>query len=274
MDNPIAVLIMSFLAIILGIIFIVNQSANKPIERQEAVLYTGDFDSYKTHKKYCEIYFEDGTYYDVYPHTESQEFREKMKSLEKGTRLYILVNPNNDYVVEVKTQTEELLNFEKSQQEIDAYDNGYIWLGILCLFCSAFLIAYTVISIKYKRKEIARHAAKKEIYGDTCILRCADLIVKSRTLLEATVGEYHISYRRVKNVNELVINGYVYDEKKGVLEFAHKLCANIDGHNIEVGYDDESYSYIMFDEEIIERKLYVNNLSKYFILKNRRFKNG
>lgn len=58
----------------------------------------------------------------------------------------------------------------------------------------------------------------------------------------------------MKSVNELVINGRVYDEKKGVVEFEHRLCAVIDGHTVEAGYDEDSYSYILFDGELVKRK--------------------
>ena len=153
-----------------------------------------------------------------------------MKSLEKGTRLYILVNPNNDCVVEIKTDTEELLNFEISQAEIDSYDNGYIAIGIVACIGGVFLIWYVIASSNYKRKETARHTKKVKavIVGENdTALRWADYSIKSKTLLEATAEEYEICYRRVKSVNELIINGIVYDEKKEIIEFAHNLSAVI-----------------------------------------------
>lgn len=257
MDNAPAVLVMAFLAIALGIFFIVSQGVNKPVLREEAVSYSGKFDHYDTSwENYREIYFEDGSVYDVYPHTESNTFREQMESLEKGTVLYILVNPNNDYVIEVKTETEELLNFELSQQDIDSYDNGYIAIGIFLCVCGAFLIFYIIGSRNYKRKENERHALKREKDSNarSSVIRYADMEAKSRILLEANAHGYQICYRRVKSVNELVINGRVYDEKKGIVEFAHKLCATVDQHTVEAGYDEESYSYILFDGELIKRK--------------------
>lgn len=51
-----------------------------------------------------------------------------------------------------------------------------------------------------------------------------------------------------------MINGIVYDEKKGVLEFAHNLSAVVDGHTIEAGLSDDCYSYIMFDGECLANK--------------------
>ena len=90
---------------------------------------------------------------------------------------------------------------------------------------------------------------------DSKILRRADTQAKCRILLEKQMEGYHICYRRVRSVNELVINGYVYDEKKAIIEFPHKLYAIVDGHRIEAGYDDESYSYILFDCELVARKM-------------------
>ena len=257
MQSKPAILFIAIAGILLGIFFIVSQGANKPIPRSEAISYSGEFEEYEVWRNYRTIHFKDGSTYEVYAHTETQEFQDMMKSLEKGTRLYILVNPNNDCVVEVKTKTQELLNFETSQAEIDSYDNGYIAIGIFACLGGVFLIAYVIGSSNYKRKEDARHLkkAQKRVKGrdDLAIIR-ADRSVKSKILLEATVKKYNICYRRVKSVNELVINGIVYDEKKGIIEFQHNLSAVIDEHTIEAGYDDNSYSYIIFDGKRIAEK--------------------
>lgn len=257
MNSKPAVLFVAIASILLGLYFIFSQNANQPIPRSKAVSYSGEFEEYEVWRNYRTIHFKDGSSYEVYAHTETQAFQNMMKSLEKGTRLYILVNPNNDCVVEIKTDTEELLNFETSQAEIDSYDNGYIAIGIFACFGGVYLIAYVIGSSNYKRKEDARHLKKiqKRVEGqDDSAIKRADRSVKSKILLEATVKEYSICYRRVKSINELVINGLVYDEKKGIIEFEHNLIAVIDEHTIEAGYDEDSYSYIMFDGERIAEK--------------------
>jgi len=252
-----AVLTVAIAGILLGLFFIFSQKVNTPIPRSEAVSYSGEFEKYEVQKNFRTICFKDGSTYAIYPHTETRAFQSMMKSLEKGTTLYILVNPNNDFVVEIRTDTEELLNFEASQKEIDSYDNGYIAIGIVMCAGGVFLICYEIAASNYKRKENARHTKKANtgIVGqnDTA-LRRADDSVKSRPLLEATAKGYKICYRRVKSVNELVINGIVYDEKKGIIEFAHRLSAVIDGHKIEAGYDEAGYSYIIFDGKRIAEK--------------------
>lgn len=253
-----AMLTMAIVAIFLGLIFIFTMGDNKPIERGEAVAYSGEFESYEVWKNYCEIHFADGSVYDVYPHTESSDFRERMESLPKGTKLSVLVNPNNWYVVEIKTESEELLNFEQSQQAIDDYDNGYVVLGIAVCAMGVFLIGYVIGSTLSKRKEQARQS-EQALYngekGDTLPLRYADPSVKHRVLLEANTEGYRICYRRVKSVNELVINGRVYDEMKALIEFEHNLSAVVDGHRIDAGYDENACSYILFDRQTVAKKL-------------------
>ncbi len=257
MQSKPAVLGIAIAIIILGLFFVFSQNENTPISRLEAVSYSGEFEKYEMWRNYRTIHFKDGSTYEVYPHTETQAFQDMMKSLEKGTTLYILVNPNNDCVVEIKTDTEELLNFETSQKEIDSYDNGYIVIGIVACFGSVFLIVYVISSSTYKRKETSRQLkkTKSRIDGQNDpAIRCADYSAKSKILLEATAEGYKICYRRIKSVNELVINGVVYDEKKGIIEFEHNLSAVIGVHKIEAGYDEDSYSYIMFDGKRIAEK--------------------
>ena len=257
LESKTGAIIVGILAIIFGAFFALTQIENKPIPRSEAAAYSGEFEEYEVWKNYRTIIFTDGSSYEVFPHTETQEFADTMSSLKKGTKLDILVNPNNDYVVEIIAESREILNFEESQAALDAYDNGYIAIGVFVCFAGVFLIIYGLVSSRQKEKEIEKHtkkAKRRESGADDNPVRRADRSVKVRTLLEARVEDYEICYRRVKSVNELVINGIVYDEKKAVIEFPHNLSAVVDGHTIEAGISDDSYSYIMFDGEYLANK--------------------
>lgn len=250
-------IIFGILAIIFGVFFALIQSINNPIPRSEAVAFSGKFEKYVAEEKYKTIVFADGSEYEVYPHTTTQEFTDSMNSLKKGTELDILVNPNSDYVVEIMAGSREILNFEQSQAAIDSYDNGYIAIGVFVCFAGVFIIILGLVSSKQKEKEIEKHekkAKRRENKAADGPIRHVNRSTKSRILLEAKVEGYEICYRRVKNVNELVINGLVYDEKKAVIEFPHTLSALVDGHTIEAGLSDDSYSYIMFDEECLANK--------------------
>ncbi len=78
---------------------------------------------------------------------------------------------------------------------------------------------------------------------------------KCRVLLESTYGTYHVVYRRVKKMNQLVINHYIYDEVEFTIEPAHTLSACLDGHEFVVGYDGRSSSFFHLDGNEIARKV-------------------
>lgn len=86
------------------------------------------------------------------------------------------------------------------------------------------------------------------------VLRMADMNTKAKILLETEKDGFVITYRRVKRVNELVINGSVYDEYEALLENAHVLVGVVGGRTIEAGFDGFR-SYIKIDGEIIAKKV-------------------
>lgn len=90
---------------------------------------------------------------------------------------------------------------------------------------------------------------------DSVPLRSADMSVKQKVLLEATVNGKGILYRRVKRTNELVINGQVYDEYVALAEMPHTLAAIVDGHLYEAGYNTAHRSFIAVDGQEIASKL-------------------
>lgn len=51
---------------------------------------------------------------------------------------------------------------------------------------------------------------------NTPVMRSTNGIGEEKILLRCKVKTYDIVYRRVKFVNELVINGQIYDEKKAL----------------------------------------------------------
>lgn len=86
------------------------------------------------------------------------------------------------------------------------------------------------------------------------ILRKADKDVKHRVLLQKRMFNMDICYRRVKRVNELVINGNVYDEFEALAEPAHTLEAYVDGHHIEAIYNG-THSIINVDGQKVASKV-------------------
>lgn len=253
------------LAIVMGILFILLQGNTTPVPREEAIAYEGEFARYEVGHHVRDLCFTDGSNFDVYAHTETNAFQETMKSLEAGTKLWILVHPHTDYVIEIRTETEELMNFEESQIDIDRCVVVYKVIGGITIFAGLFIGFYGVWSQFAHRKEEKRSEARRKKQKKTADaglsetgLRRADTGIKHRVLLEATVDGYRICYRRVKSTNELVVNGVVYDEVKAALEFYHDLTVTLDGHRIHAGLDEDDFSYIIVDGiRVAEKKRWI-----------------
>ncbi len=144
---------------------------------------------------------------------------------------------------------------------------GFSTDSIFDIVIHVWVIAYLVIAIVtyFKMKKLPEEESDAVVEdegeteslpeGNSAILRRADEEEKARVLLEAEVPGYRIVYRRVKKTNELVVNGKVYDEYEALVEFPHTLSCVVDGHKIEVQYDNASHMYIFFDTEQIAKKL-------------------
>lgn len=237
--------------------FILPTRNDVPIAREEAEVYAGCFEKLESGKNYQTVCFQDGAEYELH-HTAPEELLESLAAMEKGTKLFLLVNPNNHYIAEIRTETEELLNFENSQQATYNYNKGYIWIGVFLCIAPIIVILFLELEKKAEKKETARQKtqkAKVETYGiDTPPLRNADKVKKEKILLSASVEDFCVIYRRIGFVNELVVNGKIYDEMKAVLEFSHNLLAVIDGHAIEAGCSDDACCYIRFDGQTVAEK--------------------
>lgn len=102
--------------------------------------------------------------------------------------------------------------------------------------------------------EVTQENVEETVAQNSDFLRMADLDTTAKILLQAEKDGLSIIYRRVKRVNELVINGNVYDEYEALIEYAHNLVGVVDGHTVEAGFD-AIRSYINIDGEIIAKKI-------------------
>lgn len=141
--------------------------------------------------------------------------------------------------------------------------------GILDLVIHAWVLYYLIIGVRYGKQlknmpeEPINDAEQEQIdipvgtedLMQSPILRMADTSVKNRVLLEADAAGHHICYRRVKRINELVIDGYVYADVEMLMETAHALNAQVDGHVFQAGFDGVAHSYIRVDGVQVARKL-------------------
>ena len=121
---------------------------------------------------------------------------------------------------------------------------------------------YAYSQLKHLPQEEVVEADEEAVYEtdeeiaceNSPVLRMADMDTKAKILLETEKDGFVITYRRVKRVNELVINGSVYDEYEALIENAHVLVGVVGGRTIEAGFDGFR-SFIKIDGEIIAKKV-------------------
>ena len=159
----------------------------------------------------------------------------------------------------------ELFGFDRVNGYLSSLQIPFNSKQILTVGGIVFLLWLTCYCVMawFKSKEIRaaaeaeakEHAASLDPGQTDTPLRTAARDVKCRILLEHTVGGYRICYRRVGKTNELVVNGMVYDDMTATIENKHELTATVDGHDIRVGYDGNTHSYLTLDGVTAARKL-------------------
>ena len=85
--------------------------------------------------------------------------------------------------------------------------------------------------------------------------RRAETDVKFRILAKAEYNGHSIIFRRVKRINELIIDGYVYDEIEMLVETPHILSAKINGELIQAGMRYPSFGFISVNGKEIAKKI-------------------
>lgn len=101
--------------------------------------------------------------------------------------------------------------------------------------------------------EAPEETATQVINGYSPPLRVA-ATEKNRVFIETTVSDMNIVFRRVKYVNELVINGHVYDEYEAKFEKKHTLTGYYNNHKIEAVYDGQTTVKIFVDSQEVANK--------------------
>lgn len=140
------------------------------------------------------------------------------------------------------------------------YDFQFDASIIIDILFHVWIIYYLGSGIMSKKEKTEEKEVLVEIDDNIDINESSSYIrfaedVKAKIFLEEYVMGKHVVYRRVKSVNELVINGKVYDEYEALVERPHNLQAKINGHLFEVGIASTSQMYISVDKEIIKKKL-------------------
>ena len=254
LDRPPVILFAALVGIGFGIFFLFFQHTYRPIPREQAESVSGEFEKYEEADGYCGITLQDGTYCLMSADTVSSDLESTLTALEKGTMLHILINPRSRFVIEIRTDTAELLNLDAAQRAIRSKNSGSTILGVVLLAAGLLLVPYAVVSYRSQRRQDARRLAETQAGGDSTALHPLDPADNGKTLLEAEAFHHHIRYRKAGHVYMLAVDDMVYDELKTVLSSEHRLFARLDGHRFFGGFDEKIGSYIEADGKILKKK--------------------
>lgn len=157
LETPLSRAIVAVFAILMGVIFILQHNDNIPIEKSEAVTYTASFDKWEYDvcgrgTEYVELILENGDKYRVHYSCVNQQLEANLNTLSRNDSVTVLVNPFNDYVIEISSNNKDVLNLDYAQSQIEKSSKGFVGLGIFCVF-GAFimLIRELVLFLKSKR---------------------------------------------------------------------------------------------------------------------------
>ena len=144
----------------LGSIFTYNcLYLNQIIDREEAIVATGRFDSYEfsygkggaVSEVRIDFIDRGELYIDTAYHVEMDE---KLEVLEKGEQLNMLLHPNSEAIWELTTEKSVILSFDDAKIRTQ-FENGFFMFFLvgLCLICiSLGVIALLAKYFEYKKK--------------------------------------------------------------------------------------------------------------------------
>jgi len=120
-----------------------------------------------------------------------------------------------------------------------------------------YLIADTKAWLDLKKapsddEEIAEENDQAESGSNTEALRPESM--KGRVILAQIVGSLDIKVKRLFGVTELIVNGMVYAEKKGIIESAYTLEARVENVPIQATMDAAANMCLYVDGSLLEKK--------------------
>lgn len=143
------------LSLFMSIVFFNVYISNTSVEKSESESIVADFEDYDYQKgrghsiNYLFLIMESGENLSIDGVCVNEKLQNTIEEMEKGTRLHALVSNNTNTVVELKTDSEELLSFDYAQKKLRQEGIGFLVLSVFMLAGCAYFI-YIAITTKEK----------------------------------------------------------------------------------------------------------------------------
>lgn len=136
-------LILLIAGLLMGTVFTFGvQYANAPIAREDAIRTTAVFSSYaeqknRGHVNEIILRFEDHEQLYIDGACTGEELRDSIQAFSPGTELSMLVHPNSNTILELRSGGSVWLEFEDSTEKLSGEAKGFLVLGLVCYALAA-----------------------------------------------------------------------------------------------------------------------------------------
>lgn len=152
-------LVMALISLFMGTVFSSTLYLNQPIDREDATELTCSYKEFIVHTRRSSIaeiklLFYDGSAQYINGYCAKDEIVEKLEETPIGTKFKMLVNPKNDYVVELVINDVIILDFETAQKDLERNGVGFFILGIVMYIFAIIFIVQAVLDLRKKTKRM------------------------------------------------------------------------------------------------------------------------
>ncbi len=145
--------------VILGSVFTFGQQYLKaPINRDSAICVQTEY-SYHTQRLIrpdshaVSIHCSNGEIYSIDAHCVTYDILDYLDTLEKGTKLNMLIHPNSDTILSLEVNGESILDFDEVQDDLNYANIGFLCLGIfMYIFAVCGAVRLIVITVRKFKK--------------------------------------------------------------------------------------------------------------------------
>lgn len=149
----------AIISMFMALVFSSNFTINRPIDKTDAEEKTAVYNHYEAEYgirpnkysintlNYIVLFFENGEKEFIRGTCINKELYQALESLKKDTVLQMLINPDNGYVIELKTDEKEILDFDYVQKKLQQDAIGFLCLSVFMLMLCGYFI-YKAIRTK------------------------------------------------------------------------------------------------------------------------------
>lgn len=149
---------LTVLCLVLGTVCLLNHLYwDRPVEKDEAVQMSAVYKFYYYEENYkradeFELYFKDTETLSVAPVCASAALLKRLDDLPEGSRVDMLLHPNSDYIIEIKTEGKTIMDYEYATGRMRTESIGFMIFGFCLYAIGAYFIYHTIRLTRWRLK--------------------------------------------------------------------------------------------------------------------------